>query len=145
MAHWLFKSEPGAWSWDDQVKCGAKGAEWDGVRNHQASNNMKAMKLGDSGFFYHSVNEKRIVGVVEIIREYYPDHTDTTGRFGMVDVRAVSAVPSPVTLAVIKADPHLSDLSLVRQSRLSVVPVSDSHWRILCAMADLNPDTLASK
>ncbi|MCY4099035.1 MAG: EVE domain-containing protein, partial [Rhodospirillales bacterium] len=126
MAYWLFKSEPGAWSWDDQVKCGDKGCEWDGVRNHQACNNMKAMTVGDQGFFYHSVNEKRIVGVVEVIRTYYPDPTDASGRFGMVDVRAVTAVPNPVTLAEIKAEPRLADLALVRQSRLSVVPVAEA-------------------
>ena len=135
MAYWLFKSEPGAWSWDDQVKCGDKGCEWDGVRNHQACNNMKAMKVGDRGFFYHSVNEKRIVGVVEVIRTYYPDPTDASGRFGMVDVRAVTAVPNPVTLAEIKAEPRLAELALVRQSRLSVVPVAEAHWDLLCTMA----------
>lgn len=137
MAYWLFKSEPGAWSWDDQVKCGDKGCEWDGVRNHQACNNMKAMVVGDRGFFYHSVNEKRIVGVVEVIRTYYPDPTDASGRFGMVDVRAVTAVPNPVTLADIKAEPRLADLALVRQSRLSVVPVGEAHWDLLCTMAGL--------
>ena len=137
MAYWLFKSEPGAWSWDDQVKCGDKGCEWDGVRNHQACNNMKAMTVGDRGFFYHSVNEKRIVGVVEVIRTYYPDPTDASGRFGMVDVRAVTAVPNPVTLAEIKAEPRLADLALVRQSRLSVVPVAVAHWDLLCTMAGL--------
>ncbi len=136
MAYWLFKSEPGAWSWDDQAKCGDKGCEWDGVRNHQACNNMKAMQVGDLGFFYHSVNEKRIVGVVEVIRTYYPDPTDASGRFGMVDIRAVAAVPRPVSLADIKADPRLADLALVRQSRLSVVPVDDAHWTLLCSMAD---------
>lgn len=142
MAHWLFKSEPGAWSWDDQVKCGAKGAEWDGVRNHQAAANMKAMRRGDTGFFYHSVTEKRIVGVVEVVREYYPDPTDPTGRFGMVDVRALAPAPAPVALADIRAEPRLADLALVRQSRLSVVPVSAPHWRLLCAMAGLDPKTL---
>ena len=140
MAYWLFKSEPGAWSWDDQVQCGDKGCEWDGVRNHQACNNMKAMQVGDRGFFYHSVNEKRIVGVVEVTRTYYPDPTDASGRFGMVDVRAVTAVPNPVTLADIKAEPRLADLALVRQSRLSVVPVAPAHWDLLTAMAGLSPD-----
>ena len=134
VAYWLFKSEPGAWSWDDQVRDGT--AEWDGVRNYQAANNMKAMKVGDRGFFYHSVNEKRIVGIVEVVREYYPDPTDASGRFGMVDVKAVMPVKAPVTLAEIKAEPRLSGLALVRQSRLSVVPVSDEEWRILCAMAE---------
>ena len=134
VAYWLFKSEPGAWSWDDQVRDGS--AEWDGVRNYQAANNMKAMKLGDRGFFYHSVNEKRIVGIVEVVKEYYPDPTDPSGRFGMVDVKAVMPVKTPVTLKDIKAEPRLSGLALVRQSRLSVVPVSDDEWRILCAMAE---------
>ena len=135
MQYWLFKSEPGAWSWDDQVKEGDKGAEWDGVRNYQAANNMKAMKIGDRAFFYHSVDEKRIVGVVEVIREYYPDHTDPTGRFGMVDVRALMDVRHPVTLAEIKAEPKLQNLALVKQSRLSVVPVGKDEWRIICKMA----------
>ncbi len=134
-AYWLFKSEPGAWSWDDQVQCGEAGCEWDGVRNHQACNNMKAMQTGDRGFFYHSVNEKRIVGIVEVIRTYYPDPTDPSARFGMVDVRAVTAVPRPVTLAAIKAEPRLADLALVRQSRLSVVPVAPAHWKLLSSMA----------
>ena len=134
MAYWLFKSEPGAWSWDDQVRDGA--AEWDGVRNHQAANNMKAMKLGDLCFFYHSVNEKQIVGIVEVVKEYYPDPSDASGRFGMVDVKAVKPVKRPVTLAEIKGEPRLETLALVRQSRLSVVPVNDEEWRIICAMAE---------
>ncbi|MGB0682654.1 MAG: EVE domain-containing protein [Magnetovibrionaceae bacterium] len=135
MAHWLFKSEPNTWSWEDQVKSGQD--TWDGVRNHQACNNMKAMKVGDTGFFYHSVNEKRIVGIVRVAKEYYPDPSDESGRFGMVDVEPVEPVPNPVTLADIKAEPRLEDLALVRQSRLSVVPVSDEHWTIICAMAGL--------
>ncbi len=132
MAYWLFKSEPGAWSWDDQVAAGT--AEWDGIRNYQADNNMKAMKLGDKAFFYHSVDEKRIVGVVEVVREHYPDPTDAKGRFGMVDVKAVMVVKSPVTLADIKAEPELGELALVRQSRLSVVPVAEAEWRLICQM-----------
>ncbi len=135
MAYWLFKSEPGAWSWDDHVRDGV--AEWDGVRNHQANNNMLAMKLGDKGFFYHSVNEKRIVGVVEVVKEHYPDPSDESGRFGMVDVKAVTAVKTPVTLAEMKAEPRLGNLALLRQSRLSVAPVGDEEWRILCAMAGI--------
>jgi predicted RNA-binding protein with PUA-like domain len=133
IAYWLFKSEPGAWSWEDQVREGA--AEWDGVRNHQANNNMKAMKIGDRGFFYHSVNEKRIVGIVEVVKEHYPDHTDASGRFGMVDVKAVMPVKTPVTLAEIKADPRLQNMALVRQSRLSVTPVAADEWKIICATA----------
>jgi len=134
MAYWLVKSEPGTWSWDDQVRKGVE--HWDGVRNYQASNNMKAMTIGDRAFFYHSVNEKQIVGVVEVVKEYYPDHTDESGRFGMVDVKALFPVKRPVTLAEIKAEPRLANLALVRQSRLSVVPVSDEEWKIICAMAE---------
>lgn len=137
MQYWLFKSEPGAWSWDDQVKKGVE--HWDGVRNYQACNNMKAMKTGDKAFFYHSVNEKQIVGVVEVVKEYYPDHTDASGRFGMVDVKALYPVETPVTLAEIKAEPDLSELALVRQSRLSVVPISAPQWKILCRMAGIKP------
>jgi len=137
MQYWLFKSEPSAWSWDDQVKDGT--AEWDGVRNHQANNNMKAMKKGDKGFFYHSVNEKQIVGIVEVAKEHYPDHTDKTGKFGMVDVKAIESVKRPVTLADIKAEPKLADLALVKQSRLSVVPVGKDDWKLLCKMAGVKP------
>lgn len=137
MAHWLMKSEPSAWSWDDQVR---KGVEpWNGVRNFQAAANMKAMRLGDTAFFYHSVNEKRIVGIVEIVRTYYPDPTDASGRFGMVDVKALRALPRPVTLAEVKAAPHLQHLALVRQSRLSVLPVDDQAWRVLCEMGGVAP------
>lgn len=136
MAYWLFKSEPGTWSWDDQVAKGNVGEGWDGVRNYQASNNMKAMKIGDRGFFYHSVNEKQIVGIVEVIEEYHPDPTDKSGRFGMVTVKAVKPVTSPVTLADVKAEPQLEDFALVRQSRLSVVPVTDAQWALICRMAE---------
>jgi predicted RNA-binding protein with PUA-like domain len=134
MAYWLMKSEPGAWSWDDQVR--AKVTEWDGVRNYQAANNMKAMRIGDRAFFYHSVNEKRIVGIVEVVREYYPDHTDASGRFGMVDVKAVMPINKPVSLADIKGEPKLQDLALVRQSRLSVLPVDDDAWALICRMGE---------
>ena len=139
MTYWLFKSEPGTWSWDDQVKEGDKGAGWDGVRNHQASNNMKAMKIGDLGFFYHSVNEKRIVGIVEVCAEYHTDDTDASGRFGMVDVKAVRPFTRPVTLAEIKGEERLGDFALVRQSRLSVVPVSEDQWKLICEMGDTAP------
>ena len=135
MATWLFKSEPEAFSWDRLVK--EKRGSWDGVRNYQANNNMKAMKKGDRAFFYHSVDEKQIVGVCEIVKEHYPDHTDETGRFGMVDVKAVMPVKNPVTLADIKGDERFADLALIRQSRLSVVPVSDAHWKIICQMAGI--------
>lgn len=134
MAYWLMKTEPGAWSWDDQVKAGT--AEWDGVRNHQASNNMKAMRRGDQAFFYHSVNEKRIVGIVEVVREYYPDPSDASGRFGMVDVKAVKPMKKPVGLAEIKADPRLRELALVRQSRLSVMPVDAESWALICRIGE---------
>jgi len=135
MAHWLFKSEPSAFSWDDLVKKGSTG--WDGVRNYQAANNMKAMKLGERGFFYHSVEEKRIVGVVEVSGLYRPDPSDASGRFGMVEVRALMAVKHPVTLAEIKAEPRLAKLALVRQSRLSVVPIGEAEGRLLSAMAGI--------
>ena len=134
-AYWLMKSEPEEWSWADQVK--AKTAGWDGIRNYQAANNMKAMKLGDRAFFYHTGDEKRIMGAVELVRLYYPDPTDKSGRFGMVDVKAVAAAANPVTLAAIKAEPRLSHLALVRQSRLSVMPVDAKSWDILCKMAGI--------
>ncbi len=134
MAQWLFKSEPDTWSWDQQVAKGAAGEEWDGVRNYQARNNMRAMKLGDRGFFYHSVNEKRIVGIVEVCREIHPDSTTDDPRWECVDIKAVAPIPRPVTLAEIKAEPRLAEFALVRQSRLSVVPVSDEEWRIVCEM-----------
>ena len=135
VATWLMKSEPGAYSWDDLVR--DKRTHWDGVRNHQAANNMKAMRKGDLAFFYHSVTDKTVVGVMEVVKEYYPDHTDASGRFGMVDVKALKPVKHAVTLAEIKAEPRLADLALVRQSRLSVVPVSDDHWALLCEMAGI--------
>lgn len=133
MAYWLFKSEPGEFSWDDLMRLGRDG--WNGVRNYQASNNMKAMKLGDRGFFYHSVDEKRIVGIVEVVGLYRPDPTDETGRFGMVDVKPVMPAKKPVTLAEIKAEPRLRNLALVRQSRLSVVPIGPPEWKLICSMA----------
>ena len=135
MAYWLVKSEPGAWSWDDHVRDGV--AEWDGVRNHQAANNMKAMRIGDRAFFYHSVDEKRIMGVLEVVKEYYPDPTDPTERFGMVDFKANEPVAHRVTLAEIKAEPRLAEMALVRQSRLSVSPVRDEEWRRLLEMAEI--------
>ncbi len=137
MAHWLAKSEPGTWSWDEHMKKGTEA--WTGVRNHQAANNMKAMKKGDRAFFYHSGDEKRIVGVVEVTKEYYPDHTDASGRFGMVDFKAVKAVKTPVTLKQIKADPRLGDMVLVKNSRLSVQPVDDKAWAIVCRLAGIDP------
>ena len=135
MAYWLFKSEPGTWSWDDQLAKADAGEGWDGVRNHQAGNNMKKMEIGDLGFFYHSVNEKQIVGIVDVIEKWHLDPTDPSGRFGMVTVRAVTSVTKKVTLAEIKAEPRLADFALVRQSRLSVVPVTDAEWQLLLQMA----------
>jgi len=136
MAYWLFKSEPSTWSWQNQLDKGEEGEGWDGVRNYQASNNMKAMEVGDLGFFYHSVNEKQIVGIVEVCETYHPDPTDASGRFGMVTVKAVKTVTTPVTLAMMKAEETLSDFALIKQSRLSVVPVSDSQWDFILNMAD---------
>ncbi len=132
MAYWLIKSEPTTWSWDDQKKDGV--TFWNGVRNYQASNNMKAMKKGDKCFFYHSGKDREIVGIVTVVKEYYPDHTDKSGRFGMVDVKYQQDFKSPVSLAQIKADERLSELLLVRHSRLSVSPVDDNSWKIICAM-----------
>ena len=132
MAHWLVKSEPAKYSWQQLVKDGR--THWNGVRNFQAANNLKAMRLGEQAFFYHSVEALAIVGIVEIVREYYPDPSDASGRFGMVDVKALRPVPKPVTLQAIKAEPRLAELGLVRQSRLSVVAVGDAEWRLLCKM-----------
>ena len=137
MAYWLVKSEPGAWSWEDHVKAGV--AEWDGVRNHQAANNLKAMKNGDRAFFYHSVNEKRVVGVLEVVREYYPDPSDKTGRFVMVDFKALAPLADPVTLEDIKKEGRLDHIALIRQSRLSVMPLDDAAWGIICEMGGIAP------
>ena len=137
MAYWLVKSEPSTYSWDQLVKEGR--TFWSGVRNFQASNNLKAMKNGDRTFFYHSGEDKAVVGIAEIVKEYYPDHTDATGKFGMVDVKAVSALKTPVTLAQIKAEPKLKDLLLVRQSRLSVMPIDPASWKLICAMGGVKP------
>ena len=136
MAYWLFKSEPNTWSFNDQLAKGDEGEGWDGVRNHQAGNNMKAMEIGDLGFFYHSVIEKRIVGIVRVTEKWHLDPTDATGRFGMVTVVAVKEVVKPVTLAEIKNEPLLENFALVRQSRLSVVSVSQDEWGILLNMSN---------
>ena len=137
MNYWLFKSEPSSWSWDEQQKVGKKGEGWDGVRNYQASNNMKKMKIGDYGFFYHSVTEKRIVGVVEVIKEYHQDPTDKLNKFGMVRVRALRSLPIPVTLSDIKKNKALLEFQMIKQSRLSVVPVKKKEWNEICKMANL--------
>lgn len=135
VAHWLYKSEPEAWSWQQQVEAGKKGTEWTGVRNFTARNNMRAMKKGDTGFFYHSGGERAIVGIVEVIREVHPDSTD--GAWECVDIAAVKPVPKPVTLDMVKADKKLAEMALVRLSRLSVQPVTDAEWAIVCKMAGL--------
>jgi predicted RNA-binding protein with PUA-like domain len=134
MKYWLFKSEPETWSWAQQKKKGAKGEPWSGVRNHTAKLNMMAMKKGDLGFFYHSGDEKAVVGIVEVIGEYRPDPTDEKGVFGLVDVKAVRDVPKPVTLAEAKINPKLKDMSLVTSFRLSVQPVTAAEWKLVCAM-----------
>ena len=134
MAFWLLKSEPGTWSWDDQLKKGDKGEGWDGVRNYQASNNMKKMEIGDLAFFYHSVSEKSIVGIVSIIEKYQDDPTDKTGRFGMVVVKAIKSFTKSVSLSEIKSNQKLQEISLIKQSRLSVMPISKEHWDIILEM-----------
>lgn len=139
MAYWLFKSEPETWSWDQQKAKGPKGEPWSGVRNHQAANNMKAMKKGDLGFFYHSGEERRIVGIVEVIGEYRPDPTDETGRFGLVIVKAVRDVTKPVTLGDARTNPALSGMALLKHSRLSVQPVTPAEWKEVCRMGGTKP------
>ena len=136
MEYWLFKSEPSTWSWKDQVKKGKEGEGWDGVRNSQANYNMKKMKIGDLGFFYHSVKEKQIVGIVRVIGEHRPDPTDKKGIFGMVVIEAVKEVNKYVHLSDIKSNENLSELALIKQARLSVVPVSKAHWKEICLMAE---------
>jgi predicted RNA-binding protein with PUA-like domain len=137
MAYWLMKTEPEEFSWDDQVKRGAKGEPWSGVRNFTARRHLKAMKKGEQAFFYHTGDEKQVVGIVEVIRESYPDPTDDRGVFVMVDVKAVKPLPKPVTLAAVKAAPRLKDMALVRYSRLSVQPVGAQEWKTVCAMGGL--------
>ncbi len=138
MAFWLFKSEPNTWGWEQQIERGKKGEHWDGVRNYLANKNMKMMKIGDRGFFYHSVNEKRIMGTVKIIKEHYPDHTDASGRFGMVDIMALETARHHMTLAEIKSTPQLQDMVLVNNSRLSVQPVSKKEWDYICKQSGLD-------
>ena len=142
MRYWLFKSEPDTWSWEDQKNKGDVGEEWDGIRNYQARNNMRAMKLGDRGFFYHSNAGKDIVGVVEVSAEIHPDSTTDDERWDCVDVRALADMPKPVTLADVKATPELEEMSLVKSMRLSVQPVTDGEWDIVCRMGGLDPKTL---
>ncbi len=137
MAHWLVKSEPAVWSWDQQVAAGAKGTHWNGVRNHLAKLHMIAMKIGDQTFFYHSNEGKEIVGIVEVVKLFYPDPSDESGKFGMVDFKAVKPLKTPVTLAQVKATPSLAKMSLVTSMRLSVQPVTDAEWKIVCKMGGL--------
>ncbi|WP_299786849.1 EVE domain-containing protein [uncultured Marivita sp.] len=137
MKYWLFKSEPSTWSWDDQVAKGDVGEEWDGVRNYQARNFMREMSVGDLGFFYHSQKEKAVVGTVEVIAEAHPDRTTDDDRWECVDIKAVQAAKTPVTLDQIKADERLFEMVLVNNSRLSVQPVTEEEWRIVCDLAGL--------
>ncbi len=137
MKYWLFKSEPSTWSWDQQVAKGDAGEEWDGVRNYQARNFMREMSVGDLGFFYHSQKEKAVVGTVEVIAEAHPDSTTDDDRWECVDIKAVEAARTPITLDQIKADERLAQMVLVNNSRLSVQPVTDNEWRIICDMAGL--------
>jgi predicted RNA-binding protein with PUA-like domain len=137
MAYWLLKSEPDAWSWQQQKAKGAKGEAWTGVRNYQARKNMREMKVGDKGFFYHTGDVKAVVGTVEVIATVHPDATDTTGQWECVDVKALHEIPRPVTLEAIKKDKRLKNMVLVKNSRLSVQPVTADEWRIVCELGGL--------
>ena len=134
--YWLLKSEPDVWSLWQQKKVGAKGVAWDGVRNYQARNNLKKMKKGDLCFFYHSVNEKNIIGIVKVVKEFYPDPTDKTGRFVVVDVKAIKKLKKVVTLQEIKENNKLTQIALVKQSRLSVMPVKKIEWDIIIKLSN---------
>jgi len=137
MRYWLFKSEPETWSWDQQVARGDRGEEWDGVRNYQARNFMREMQLGDRGFFYHSQKTREIVGIVEVCALAHPDSTTDDDRWDCVDIRAVQALPTPVTLDQIKQTQELAEMVLVRNSRLSVQPVAPEEWALICRMGGL--------
>ncbi|MFD0982299.1 EVE domain-containing protein [Tropicimonas aquimaris] len=139
MTYWLFKSEPSTWSWEDQVAKGAAGEQWDGVRNYQARNNMRLMKLGDRGFFYHSQKDKAVVGIVEVCAESHPDSTTDDPRWECVDIRAVVPFARAVTLAEIKEHPELAEMALVKNTRLSVQPVTEAEWKIVCDMGGTAP------
>ncbi|MFM8646632.1 MAG: EVE domain-containing protein [Methylocystis sp.] len=139
MARWLFKSEPSTWSWEQQVAAGAKGTFWNGVRNHLAKKHLMAMKKGESGFFYHSNDDRAIVGIVEVIKTYYPDDSDETGKFGMVDVKAIKPLKRPISLVEIKGQKALADMVLVNNSRLSVQPVLEAEWRLILTLAGMKP------
>ena len=138
MAHWLYKSEPSVWSWQMQVAKGDEGTYWDGVRNPLANKNMKAMEVGERGFFYHSNEGKAVVGIVEVVAKWAPDLADPKGTYGAVTLKAVEILPRPVTLAEIKADPRLAEMVLVNNSRLSVQPVSAEEWRLIRALGGLD-------
>ncbi len=139
MAYWLFKSEPSTWSWDDQMAKGESGEEWDGVRNYQARNYMRAMKVGDRGFFYHSQTEKAIVGIVEVIAESHQDSTTDDRRWDCVDIKAVGPVSTPVTLQMCRNEARLSGMVLVNNTRLSVQPVTQDEWDVVCELARVDP------
>ena len=140
MAFWLFKSEPSTWSWDDQIAKGEEGEEWDGVRNYQARNFMREMKIGDRGFFYHSQKEKSVVGIVEVCAEAHQDSKTDDPRWECVDIKAVRSFATPVTLDQIKADERLDDMVLVKNSRLSVQPVTEAEWATICGLGNTDPD-----
>ena len=140
MRYWLFKSEPATWGWPDQLAKGDVGEEWDGVRNYQARNFMREMSLGDRGFFYHSQKEKSVVGIVEVCAESHPDSSTTDSRWDCVDIKAVRAFVRPVSLDQIKADPRLHEMILVRNSRLSVQPVTPEEWQLICGLCQTDPD-----
>ncbi len=137
MQYWLIKSEPDAWSWDEQKAAGAKGTEWTGIRNHTAKLNMMKMKKGDRAFFYHSNEGKEIIGIAEIVKEHYPDPTDKTGKFVCVDIAADKPLKKPVTLETIKGDPRLAEMDLVKYSRLSVQSVTPEQWKLVCKLGGL--------
>ena len=139
MRYWLFKSEPSTWSWDDQVAKGDLGEEWDGVRNYQARNFMRDMSVGDLGFFYHSQKEKSVVGIVEVCSETHPDSTTDDDRWDCVDIKAVRPFAKPVSLDQIKTDERLAEMVLVRNSRLSVQPVTETEWTAVCALGQTKP------
>ncbi len=140
MRYWLFKSEPSTWSWDQQVAKGDVGEEWDGVRNYQARNFMRQMNIGDLGFFYHSQKDKEIVGIVEVCAKSHPDSTTDDARWECVDIRAIKPMQIPVTLEQIKTDSRLTDMVLVKSSRLSVQPVTAEEWTIICGLGQTNPN-----
>jgi predicted RNA-binding protein with PUA-like domain len=139
MRYWLFKSEPDVWSWDQQVAKGAAGEEWHGIRNYQARNNMRAMQIGDQGFYYHSNIGKEIVGIVEVIALSHPDSTTEDPRWDCVDIRALRPLSRPVTLEDAKREPRLKDMVLVNNTRLSVQPVSEAEWRVVCELGGIEP------